>query len=144
MAPFVRVELPGDPIGKPRARAVVTAGAGKRRIKFFKNSKTERYENALGMMANAAMRGKKILDGAIAIRVIGTFRVPKSWSAKDQAAALAGQIHHTSKPDFDNLAKAATDAFKGIVWTDDARAARALVIKQYGADPSLVVEVFTL
>ena len=36
------------------------------------------------------------------------------------------------------------DAFKGVVWVDDANVAQATVIKQYGLEPSLRIEVFRL
>lgn len=136
-APFLRVELPGQPIAKPRASAVRSGS-----IRFFKNPKTVRYEDSLAMLAKVAMKHRALLDGAIAIKITAIFEVPKSWTKEHRAAALGG--YHISKPDFDNVAKIASDALKGIVWTDDCRVARAEVTKLYGAQPSLRVDVFAL
>jgi hypothetical protein len=45
---------------------------------------------------------------------VGT--IPTSWSAKKRASALAGEIAHTSRPDWDNVAKAILDAGNTIIW----------------------------
>lgn len=143
-SPFVRVELPGPPQGKARARGrIVTTKSGQQFINFYTPAGTRSYEDGLAMLAKSAMRRNCVIDQAVAIRVTATMPIPKSWSNKKRDAALAGTIHPTVKPDWDNIGKL-TDAFKGIVWTDDTRVVRALVIKQYGENPSLVVEVFPM
>lgn len=95
------------------------------------------------MIGKSAMRGKKIIDVACAIRVTATMPVPSSWANAKRDAALAGVVHPTGKPDGDNLLKM-IDAFNEVVWTDDSRVVRALVIKQYGERPSLLVEVYLM
>ena len=67
---------------------------------------TEAYETALKWQAKAAMRGRPRLDGPIGVRIFVMLPVPKSWSKKDRDAALSGIIKPTSRPDWDNYAKA--------------------------------------
>lgn len=67
--------------------------------------------------------------------------VPKSWSKRKQADALAGQLMPTTKPDLDNCVKAIFDAVNGIVWTDDVQVVGLRVRKVYGATPGVQVIV---
>lgn len=53
------------------------------------------------------------------------------------------ELYHTKKPDIDNLAKAVTDALKGIVYADDCQIVEAHIWKQYG-EPEIVVKIRTL
>ena len=56
------------------------------------------------------------------------------------ALAEAGHIRPEKKPDWDNFAKAVTDALKGVVWTDDSRIVSGRTEKYYSLKPR--VEVF--
>jgi Holliday junction resolvase RusA-like endonuclease len=70
--------------------------------------------------------------------------VPQSWSAKRQAAALAGYIRPTSRPDTDNYVKAALDAINGIVAADDCLVVELIAEKRYAAVPQLRIVVTPL
>ena len=63
-------------------------------------------------------------------------RVP----AEAREAALAGLIHPTKKPDWDNFAKA-VDALNMIVWVDDAQIVDGRVKKIYHEAPAFVARV---
>lgn len=144
--PFVRVEYEVDPRGweRPGVRIVEPKYGGRPFAIFYTPKKTKQYEAALRELAGLQMRRKNhILDEAVAVKIIATMRVPKSWPKKKRDAALAGTVYPTTKPDFDNISKM-VDAFKGVIWTDDTRVVRALVIKQYGERPSLVIEVYVM
>ena len=77
--------------------------------------------------------------GPIALEIVATFAVPKSWS-KAKTAAL---IHrpHTQKPDGDNLMKAVKDALNHIAWADDGQVYDARVRKVWGLVNQTVVTV---
>jgi Holliday junction resolvase RusA-like endonuclease len=70
-------------------------------------------------------------------RVIATFyfEPPKSWSQKKRAAALAGEIQHTVKPDIDKITRYLLDAITdaGNVWEDDSQAYHVDAEKAYGS-----------
>jgi Holliday junction resolvase RusA-like endonuclease len=86
------------------------------------------------------MRGRTPVTGPLALTVVAMLAIPKSWSKKKQAAALAGQERPTARPDWDNFGKV-TDALNGIVWVDDAQVVEAMVIKRYAERPCLRIEV---
>jgi Holliday junction resolvase RusA-like endonuclease len=48
---------------------------------------------------------------------------------------------HTGKPDADNILKAVCDALNGIVWHDDSQVAFARVLKQYGEEARLEIDI---
>lgn len=143
--PLVRVEYEVDPRGWERAgvRIIQPRNGGKPFPIFYTPKKTKQYEDALKELATIKMRQRDPVEGAVAVRITATMRVPESWPNKKRDAALAGTLYPTTKPDFDNIAKM-VDAFKGVIWKDDTQVVRALMIKQYGERPSLVVEVFLM
>lgn len=132
-APIV-IAMDGIPAPKERARK----GS---RGHFYTPSKTRKRENDLGWLANTAMRGRQIITGPVSVTILAVFPVPASWSRAKRAGALLGAIHHTSKPDADNVWKLATDALNRIVFKDDAQACETRVFKRYGEKPSLTIEV---
>lgn len=131
------VELAGTPIGKGRPRFSRKSGTA------YTPAKTRSYEEALGYAARAAMVGKKPLTGPISVHVIASFPIPASWPKKKQAAARAGEIRPTVRPDWENVAKV-LDAFNKIVWEDDAQIVSGLITKDYSDHPSLHVMVWPL
>lgn len=46
-----------------------------------------------------------------------------------------------TKPDMDNLVKPCFDAFKGVVWGDDAQVVQMAVVKRFSDAPGVRVEV---
>ena len=60
-----------------------------------------------------------------AVRLELDFYFAKPKSAKKR-------IHHTVKPDLDKLARAALDAFTGILYADDAQVSELVLNKLYG------------
>ena len=149
-APYVTIVLPGAPKGKGRPRFTTIGGFAR----AYTEKKTVTYENALKAAGVAAMNGLQTLNEAIGISVVGYLPVPDSWSRAKRAAALAGDIMPTGKPDADNIGKMLDGlnyhppAFKGdkekrpIIWRDDAQIVSLHIMKFYGADPRLVVQVF--
>jgi Holliday junction resolvase RusA-like endonuclease len=75
----------------------------------------------------------------VRVSIEARFVPATSWPKWKQAAACQGLICHTSKPDVDNLAKAALDAINGVVFVDDQQVFEVTVRKTYG--PSPVVEI---
>jgi Holliday junction resolvase RusA-like endonuclease len=81
---------------------------------------------------------------------------PKAhWRTGQHAGMLkvSAPVHHTSKPDMDNLYKAVLDAlgeFDGdpaLVWADDAQVAQGQISKRYtrmGEDPGVTVAIYEL
>jgi Holliday junction resolvase RusA-like endonuclease len=140
--PLVSVLLPGDPVpkGRPRFRIVKPRGRPQF-VTVYTEAATVAYEKALAAEGQIAMAGRKPLDVALSVTVEAFIGIPASWSAKKRAAALAGDIHATSRPDSDNYLKV-IDGLNGIVWTDDSLIVAMQVFKRYADFPRLRVSVW--
>lgn len=138
---FVRFEVPGEPQGKGRDR--VGRGPGGH-ARMFTPAKTVAYEGLIALAAQHAMQGKPMMQGACAVLIDAYCSVPASWSKKKRAAALAGDLYPTSKPDVDNIAKAVGDGANGVVWADDKQIADLRIRRRYAAVPMLAVDVMDL
>jgi Holliday junction resolvase RusA-like endonuclease len=148
--PFVFIVLPGDPRGKGRPRTRVIGEYAT----IYTDAETRKYENKLKSAGIKAMAGKIPLDEAVSVVIHAHFPVPASWSAKKRAAALAGDIAPTGKPDWENICKCCDGLnyypprFKGdrekrpIVWRDDSQIVAAQFLKLYSANPRLEITVW--
>lgn len=71
--------------------------------------------------------------GAVVLEFRAVFPPPKSVSKKERAAMLRGWVHHTKKPDLDNLTKQLKDAMTRLnFWGDDRQVVRTSSEKRYG------------
>ncbi len=74
--------------------------------------------------------------------VVNVYRpIPKSFSKKKTAAAEAGQIRPTTKPDADNYVKGIKDALNKVIWKDDSQIVSVTVAKFYSQRPRIEVKV---
>lgn len=129
--------IPGQPVAKGRPR-FARRGAG---VVAFTDIKTASYENLVKLAATAIMAGRAPSAAPIALSIELSMQIPASWSAKRRAAAAAGAICATKKPDADNILKGIKDGCNGIVWCDDAQVVRIHLSKRYGDRPQAMVRV---
>lgn len=144
---FCTITLAGVPVpkGRPRFRYVKPNAVGRPGfVTVYTPKETEAYEEALKWKGKAAMKGRKPLEGAVAVRIFAMLPIPKSWPASKRDAALAGIVRPISRPDWDNYGKIASDALNETVWHDDSQIVTSLVIKEYCEQPGLIVEVYAL
>lgn len=133
----IRIQVPGQPKGKGRARAAKTA----RGVRMYTPAATVAYEGLIALAGQDVMQGRELIDGPVYLTVTAYFEIPKSRAKKIAALPIAW---HTSKPDGDNVLKAVGDGLNGIVWSDDSRIAFAKIVKQYGDKPGLDILVEAL
>lgn len=116
----VTLEIPGPPV--PKARARITAQ------RTFTPYKTKKYQDWV-KLCFAAKFGKsfELLDGPLF--AIIDFHMPKSKSSKKDLPF--------QRPDFDNLAKCATDALNGWAYKDDAQIIMPITPKIWHLDGDL-------
>lgn len=68
--------------------------------------------------------------------------VPKSWSRRKRAAAIADKIRPTTKPDVSNILKGVEDALTGVWYKDDSQIVEYGVIgKWYADEPRVYVRL---
>lgn len=138
---IITIRLAGVPEGKGRARSTMIKPRGKPAfISNYTPANTRRYESNLKFVAQEVMGERAPLEGPLKVCVFASFPVPASWSKKKQAAALAGQIRPTTKPDADNLMKV-LDALNQVVWRDDSQIVDGFVRKFYSETPGLAVTI---
>jgi len=131
-AGMISFVVPGD--------AVPFARAGSRGKMRFTPPKQRSYEGAIKTFASAAMGGEPPMKGPIQLMIRAEYLVPKSWSAKKQAAAE----WKLGRPDADNVSKILMDSMNGIVFEDDAQVAHLVVQKKYGIFARVTVSVMEL
>lgn len=136
----VEFHVPGPAVGKGRPRI----GKVDSHARMFTPAKTVNYETLVAMSAQQAMAGAPLIDGPALVDLFIDCQVPASWSKKKQAAALAGTVLPTTKPDIDNVVKAIFDAINGVVWKDDVQCCSVAVAKRYSATPGVRVKVMPL
>lgn len=129
----ITIILAGEPHGKGRPRFSRAGYA-------YTDAKTRRYEDVLRLAAQSEMGCRPPMDGPVRVQVEARMPVPASWSRKRQAAALAGDIVPTSKPDIDNIIKS-LDALNQVVFRDDKQIVHAVVRKIYHEAPALIISI---
>lgn len=132
--------VPGQPYGKGRPRVGTIHG----RARMFTPEKTVSYENKVAFVAQQAMAGAALIEGAVDVSLFIVCQIPASWSKKKQAAATAGAVYPTTKPDIDNIEKIIYDAINGVVWKDDVQVVDVRKVKRYGPVPGVSVRIEVL
>lgn len=142
--------VPIEPHGKARARVtarIVETGDGPKAIVSL-HTPADTVQAERAVMAAFRRRYPKHVPwtGAIMLRFTAVFPIPASWPEKLKAAARAGQVYHTAKPDKDNVEKMIVDGLSppkrkpgaevtpsivGYPWVDDAQL-QGGGVKRYG------------
>lgn len=131
---MIEIVVLGVPVAKGRPRFAKATGL------TYTPEKTRNFEAALKYAAEQAMGDRPPLEGPLSIEIDVKLPIAPSWPKKRQAAALAGELRPTKKPDFDNYAKT-VDALNMVVWVDDGQVVSAKVEKHYSAKPGMWIRV---
>jgi Holliday junction resolvase RusA-like endonuclease len=134
---MIAFTIPSQPVAKGRPK-FARRGA---HVVAYTPAKTASYENLVKLAATTAMCGTLPTAAPIALSVTLNLQIPASWSKKRRAAAVAGTICATKKPDADNVLKGIKDGCNGIVWKDDAQVVDIRLQKRYSETPGALVSV---
>ncbi|MBU8540218.1 RusA family crossover junction endodeoxyribonuclease [Falsiroseomonas tokyonensis] len=139
------ITIPGKMLGKgrPRFSARDRNGQPLKFVRTFTDSRTEDMETWVRACADKVFSGPP-LEGPLAMAMDIVVMIPASWSKKKQAAAQAGQLLPTGKPDLDNTTKLIADALNQIVWKDDSQIASMRLNKRYGLTPQTTLTITRL
>jgi len=139
---IVRFFVPGAPVGKGRPIAGMKFVKGGGRLPSLRTpEKTVAYEGLVAHAGHVAMAGRPLLTGPVSMVVRIDCQMPKSFSKAKRAAALAGTVRPTTKPDSSNVLKGLEDGLNGVVWVDDVQAVEHVVSKRYAETPGVTVEI---
>ena len=141
----------GTPVAQPRSRARMMVkrdpATGEKRslahiyvserhaVQEWKERIRKTFMVALGVDARKLPKERPVM-----IKLV--FRMPRPERLKRRSSPIVA-LPHIVKPDADNLAKAALDALRGLVFSDDKRVFKMAVEKWYvdkdGAGPCMEV-----
>ena len=122
----VEIEVSGQPQGKGRPRFTRTG-------KAYTPDKTREYESRIQAAAWNAMQNMKLdmTERFVSVEIIAFMEIPKSWSKVKRMEAEYGALQHTTKPDLDNIVKAALDGMEGAVYVSDKQVTSIKARKMY-------------
>lgn len=131
----IKLIIKGEPVGKGRPRF-------QRNGQPYTPEKTRRYENYVKMCYRVQNGKKRIAAGsAVMVSIRACLGIPKKASKKKRELMLESRIRPTKKPDADNIAKIILDALNGLAWEDDKQITGLLIIKEYSAEPQVIIEI---
>lgn len=131
---MIEIVLLGKPVAKGRPRFNTQTGVA------YTPEKTVKYETQLRFAAGEVMGDRAPLEGPLRLEMDVVAPIPASWPKKKQAAARAGELRPTGKPDLDNFMKV-IDAANLVVWVDDSQIVDAVLRKAYGDKPGMWLRV---
>lgn len=129
----IKLTIPGKPLGKQRPRVM-------RNGHTYTPDKTVNYETLVKQLYIEKYFQKQ-LSGPIKATITAYMPIPKSESKVRKGKMREGKIRPTKKPDWDNIGKIITDALNGLAYDDDKQIVDARVIKLYGDQPRVEVEL---
>ena len=128
-------EINEKAIGKERPRVNTRTG------RVYTPTKTSTFEEKVKW----AFKGKynvatELSTKPFKAKITAIFEPPKSLSKKKKEELLF-KVDYTKKPDVDNIAKIILDSLNGLAYKDDSQVSALLVLKDYGTENKIIVEL---
>lgn len=129
----------GDPKGQPRPKAFSRGGIAK----VYDPGTAEGWKGQIALAVKEAGVNGIMLDTPVILTITACFARPKGHFHTGKKAGVvkpSAPTYHTSKPDFDNVAKAACDALTQLgIWRDDSLVVDARVEKLYSNEAAFTL-----
>ena len=127
----VKFIIPGPAQAKQRPRVNRNTG------RIYTPGATHKYEK---LVKESYGNNPCFEDQFISIKIIFKFEVPKSYSKKKQAEALAGDLRPT-KADIDNYIKSVLDGLNKVAFLDDRYICSIEASKIFAEEAETIVEI---
>lgn len=138
------VEGPAQGKGRHRSSAKLKWVHGKPQayVTHYACPKSKEYEKTI----KSYLIGQKITlsDRPIRVKMTECRAIPKSYPEWKEKLCYLGYYQPTSKPDLDNITKAAWDALNGLIWHDDAQVVENIACKVFERSEGLRIQVMEL
>jgi hypothetical protein len=135
----ITLKVYGDPKGQPRPKAFSRGG----HAAVYDPGTAEAWKSQIAMAAKEEGVVGLMLDIPLRVEIYAFFKRPKSHFRSGKNAHLlksAAPQLNTSKPDFDNIGKAACDALTHLgVWKDDAQVVDGRVVKKFSDGMAITI-----
>lgn len=128
------IDYPGLPVPKHRPRFTKSG-------KVYSSGRSANFENSLGMIARAAMGGRKPFACPVAVRIAIRFAFPEGWN---RAERLFNTPIKNGFGDLDNHIKACLDAINKIVFEDDRLVCEIVARKEFAGSDGILIQVTPL
>ncbi len=125
------IQIWGTPVAQPRHRVCIRGNHPHAYIP--EKHKIHGWKAWIAENCGIGMEDKKPMTVPISVNLQFTLPRPKSLPKKI--------IHHTKKPDIDNLIKAVLDAMNGIIYKDDSQICELGAIKIYGENLGVIISI---
>lgn len=137
MTPHIEVFVEGIPKGQPRARAFAKRGM----VRMYDPGTAEGWKGAIALALRPYLPTEPI-QGPVWLELEHTMPRPKSHYTGKGVLKPTAPVYHVSKPDADNLLKAAMDALTQLgMWHDDDQVCQVRVTKKYGERPGALIRI---
>ncbi|MDG5470533.1 RusA family crossover junction endodeoxyribonuclease [Jeotgalibacillus sp. ET6] len=133
---MIEYEILGEPVAQGRPRASTVNGY----VQMIDPTKSRNYKEYVRLVASQYALSEP-LEGPLKIRVNVYRPLLKNFSKKKAAAAEAGLLRPTTKPDIDNLVKGVKDACNKVLWRDDSQVVELKASKFYSSRPRVEIRV---
>ena len=127
----IRFIIPGPCVAKPRPRFSSKTG------RVYTPNKGHKYEK---LVKESYGDNPCFEDQFISIKILFKFEVPKSYSKKKRAEALAGNLRPT-KADIDNYTKSVLDGLNKVAFLDDRYIFSIEASKIFAEESETIVEI---
>ena len=152
----IRFSIPGNPTAQKRHRTVTKDRSGKP-LPYARTYDPSVSDKADFLALAMKFRPKYPVEGVVVITFVFCMMIPKGYSKKFKALALAHDeamedtplwqryslpLIHIKKPDRDNLEKMVMDALNGVYWKDDSQVQCRASFKIYSHSPRTELEIY--
>jgi Holliday junction resolvase RusA-like endonuclease len=132
---MIKLTIQGKPIPKKRPRFA-------RQGKFVRTYSDQADDvKATQLIIKTQLKGVESLTGAVNLYAWFYMPIPQSTSNRRRSAMISGDIHHTKKPDLDNLVKFISDCLNGLAFQDDSQVVNINAVKLYGEEPRTEIQI---
>lgn len=128
-------EIKEKAIGKQRPRYSSITG------KMYTPTKTSTFEGKVKWAFKSKYNvATELSTKPFKAKITAIFEPAKSLSKKKKEELLY-KVDYTKKPDADNIAKIILDSLNGLAYKDDSQVSALLVLKDYGKENKILVEL---
>ena len=131
---MIKFVVLGKPVAKARPRMTRQGFA-------YTPQKTVNYENLVRYTFQSEFPKHKPFEGIVKANIQAVFEIPKSYTKKKRMEIERHNNLYPKKSDCDNIAKIILDSLNGIAYRDDSQVAILSVIKIYGNQAKVIVEL---